>query len=123
MEVDNYEADFGSLNSLVHFKSLNKNQIESQPMEDLFEEFTVDMNNVKLSTREYKKYGADQIEKLIKMLLEEGLSVLIAAKVCDIPRSSAYRMMDEFNNGDRHVLPGTKKLPSLKNFDVHDHSR
>jgi hypothetical protein len=57
MEVDNYGVDFGRLNSLVHF--------EPQPMEDLIEEIIVDMNNVKLSTKKYKKYGADKIERFI----------------------------------------------------------
>lgn len=42
MEVDNFEVDFGRLNNLVHFESLNQQVIEPQPMEDLIEEITVD---------------------------------------------------------------------------------
>ncbi|KAI7897707.1 uncharacterized protein BX663DRAFT_419467, partial [Cokeromyces recurvatus] len=42
---------------------------------------------------------------------EEGSSVPKAAAVCDIPRSSAYRLLDEFNTGDGHVLVGTTVKP------------
>ena len=70
MEVDNYELDFDTLNNLVHFEPLNQQVIEPQPMEDLVEEITVDMSKVKLSTRKYKKYGTDQIERFIKVLQE-----------------------------------------------------
>ncbi|KAI7901149.1 uncharacterized protein BX663DRAFT_412883, partial [Cokeromyces recurvatus] len=84
---------------------------EPQPMEDLVEEITVDMSKVKLSTRKYKKYGADQIERFIKMLQEEGLSVPKTAAVCNIPHSGAYRLLDEFNSGDGHVLPSTTVKP------------
>ncbi|KAI7897714.1 uncharacterized protein BX663DRAFT_584322 [Cokeromyces recurvatus] len=45
------------------------------------------------------------------MLQEEGSSVPKAAAVCDIPRSSAYRLLDEFNTGDGHVLVGTTVKP------------
>lgn len=123
MEVDSYELDFDTLNNLVHFESLNQQVIEPQPMEDLVEEITVDMSKVKLSTRKYKKYGTDQIESFIKVLQEEGLSVPKAAAVCGIPRSSAYRLLDEFNSGDGHVLPGTtvkpKAVKSKKLFQEH----
>ncbi|KAI7903230.1 uncharacterized protein BX663DRAFT_551535 [Cokeromyces recurvatus] len=76
MKVDNYELDFGILNNLIHYESLNQQVIEPQPMEDLVEEITVDM---------------------------KGLSVPKAATVCGISRSGAYRLLDEFNSGDGHV--------------------
>ncbi|CEP16140.1 hypothetical protein [Parasitella parasitica] len=63
------------------------------------------------SKRKYKKHGVDQVERFIKMLQEEGLSVPKAAAVSGIPRSSAYRILDEFNDGDGHVLPGTTVKP------------
>ncbi|PHZ14663.1 uncharacterized protein RHIMIDRAFT_235427 [Rhizopus microsporus ATCC 52813] len=119
MEVDNHELDFGTLNNLTHFESLNHQVIEPQPMEDLVEEITVDMSKVKLSTRKYKNYGADQIERSIKVLQEEGLSVPKATAVYGIPRSGAYRLLDEFNSCDGHVLPGTTVKPKTvkpKNF-------
>ncbi|KAI9475755.1 MAG: hypothetical protein EXX96DRAFT_574510 [Benjaminiella poitrasii] len=113
----------GILNSLVHIGSLNQLVIEPQPIENLVEEITVDMSKVKLSTKKYKKYGADQIDRFINMLQKEGLSVPKAATVCGIPRSSAYRLLDEFNSGDGHVLPGTtikpKTVKPKKNFQEH----
>ncbi|CEJ00190.1 hypothetical protein RMCBS344292_14255 [Rhizopus microsporus] len=68
MKIDNYEVDFERLNNLAHSESLSSDQIEEpQPMEDLIEEITTDTSNVKLSTKNYKKYRVDQIE-IIKQL-------------------------------------------------------
>ncbi|KAI8874629.1 hypothetical protein K501DRAFT_167270, partial [Backusella circina FSU 941] len=40
------------------------------------------------------------------MIQEEGLTVPMAAEQCGILRSSAYKLLDEFNAGDGSVLPG-----------------
>ncbi|KAI8637041.1 hypothetical protein BD408DRAFT_437354 [Parasitella parasitica] len=79
MEVDNYE-------------------IEPQLMEDLLEDITVDMSNVKLKN---------------KLFAPE------AAAECGIPRLSAYRMLDEFISGGGHLRSGTtvkSKTTKPKNF-------
>lgn len=67
-----------------------------------------------------KKHKADQIERFIEILQEESLSVPKAAAVPGIPRSSAYRLLDEFNSGDGPVPPDTTLKPKAskpkKNF-------
>ncbi|CEP13033.1 hypothetical protein [Parasitella parasitica] len=115
MEIDSDELDFGALNNLVHFESVDQQVIEPQPMEEI----TIDMSKVKLSTRKYKNFEADQIERFIKRLQEERLSVPKAVAVCNIPGSSACKLLDKFNSDDEHVLPGTTVKPKTvepKNF-------
>ncbi|CEP08916.1 hypothetical protein [Parasitella parasitica] len=90
----------------------DNHEIEYQSLEELREEITGDMSNVKLNKRRYKKRGVDQVERFIKMPQEEGLSVPKAAAVCGIPRSSAHRIRDEFNDGEGHVLSGTTAIPN-----------
>ncbi|CEP19269.1 hypothetical protein [Parasitella parasitica] len=40
------------------------------------------------------------------MIQEEGLTTPKAADQCGIPRSSAYKLLNEFNSSDGSVLPG-----------------
>jgi hypothetical protein len=85
-------------------------------MEDVIEDLSVEMNSLVINEKQKrKKYGPDQIERFIHLLQEEGLSVPKAAEQCMIPRSSAYKLLDEYNAGDGAVLPGNtpKKLKAV----------
>ncbi|CAO3697393.1 unnamed protein product [Rhizopus stolonifer] len=65
-------------------------------MENLLEEITFEISN---------------IERFVKILQEEDLFFPKAAAVCSIPRTTAYRLLDEFNNGSGSVLLGTILKP------------
>ncbi|KAG0782662.1 hypothetical protein G6F16_006659 [Rhizopus arrhizus] len=77
-------------------------------MEENLEEITTELSVVTISEDKKKKnkYGPEQIRRFIEILQEEGVSVPVAAKRCMIPRSTAYKLFNEFNAGDGTVLPG-----------------
>ncbi|KAG1130319.1 hypothetical protein G6F37_013531 [Rhizopus arrhizus] len=82
-------------------------QNESTQMTDAMNDVTEEMEAVSLyPSYRYKKYTQDQIEWFIRVKQEEGLSVPKAAALCGIPRSTAYELINEFNNSSGTVLPG-----------------
>lgn len=64
-------------------------------------------------SKKIKKYGPDQIRRFIQIMQEEGLSIPKAATRCMISRSTAYKLLAEFNAGNGTVLPGS--APKGKN--------
>jgi transposase len=62
----------------------------------------------------YKLYGQNAIKRLITLMQENGYSVANAAQYCGIPRSSAYKLYDEWNKGEGSAIPsrvsGKKEL-------------
>ncbi|KAI8635725.1 hypothetical protein BD408DRAFT_357050 [Parasitella parasitica] len=71
----------------------------------------------------YKKYGHDQIKRMIDLIQEEGLSIPNAAKACGVPRSSAYELVKEYNDSKASVIPASlpkKRGPRPKKlFEEH----
>lgn len=70
---------------------------------DTFQEITIAL------PRKNKKYGQDQIERIIRVIQERGLTVPKAAEQCRIPRSSAYNLLNKFNTCSGSIRPGTVK--------------
>lgn len=70
---------------------------------DTFQEITI------APPRKNKKYGQDQIERIIRVIQERGLTVPKAAEQCRTPRSSAYNLQNKFNTCSRSIRPGTVK--------------
>ncbi|KAG0183458.1 hypothetical protein DFQ29_004402 [Apophysomyces sp. BC1021] len=58
---------------------------------------------------DFKEFAITTRQKYKKLVQEEGLTAPKAAEQCGIPRSSAYRLLDEFNTGSGTVLPGRVK--------------
>ncbi|KAG2200873.1 hypothetical protein INT46_006435, partial [Mucor plumbeus] len=113
MDIENIAHEYGNIETLIDFDTAE--QIRVTRMEDVIEDITLDIQALDVSkkTQAYKKYNADQIERFIRIMQEEGLSVPKAAEVCGIPRSSAYQLRNEFNAGNGTVLPGN--LPKRRN--------
>ncbi|CEP15290.1 hypothetical protein [Parasitella parasitica] len=107
MGLETTAIEFGRVEMLVDFDGMK--QIQEVEMEEVVDNLAEEMSLVSLKTsKRYKKYGQDQIDRFIRVRQEEGLSVPIAAKLCGIPRSTAYELMNEFNAGPGTVLPGNK---------------
>ncbi|KAL0077757.1 hypothetical protein F4703DRAFT_1742659, partial [Phycomyces blakesleeanus] len=75
-------------------------------------------------TKRYKKYGPEQIARFINILQETGETVPKAAEACGIPTSSAYRLLNQFNDSNRTILPGSTstqkgKAKPKKLFPIH----
>ena len=58
-------------------------------------------------TKAYKKYGPEQIARFIYILQETGATVPKVAEACGIPTSSAYKLLNQFNNSNGVILPGS----------------
>lgn len=58
---------------------------------DTFQEVTIS------PLQKYNKYNHDQIKRFIYLIQKEGLF--------NIPRSSVYKLLNEFNAGCRYILP------------------
>ncbi|ORE01128.1 hypothetical protein BCV72DRAFT_217888 [Rhizopus microsporus var. microsporus] len=79
-------------------------------MEIVVDSLVEDFKEVIIATpKNYKKYDEDQIVHFISIIQVEGLIVANAAEQCGIPRSSAYKLLNEFNDGFFSVLHGAVK--------------
>jgi transposase len=109
-----YETDddtYGDLQMLVDFDSLRADSTATK-MEGVVDDLVIGMGTVTIgSGKTYKNYGPDQIRRFINIMQEEGKSVPAAAKICGIPRSSAYVLFNDFNKSNGTVLPGIAKKP------------
>ncbi|KAI9477864.1 MAG: hypothetical protein EXX96DRAFT_484675 [Benjaminiella poitrasii] len=59
-------------------------------------------------TKTYKKYGPEQIARFIYILQETGATVPKVAEACGILTSSAYKLLNQFNDSNEIILPGSK---------------
>lgn len=106
MDVETTAFEYGSIEMIVNLDEMIQN--ESTQMTDAMNDVTEEMKAVSLyPSHRYKKYTQDQIERFIRFKQEEGLSVPKAAALCGIPRSTAYELINEFNNSSGTVLPGS----------------
>jgi hypothetical protein len=107
MDFEGAAFQYGEIETLVDIDTMPDNQ--GTEMEEDIEELIVDIKTVTIDDgkRQNKKYGPDQIERFIRIMQEEGLTVPQASQACGIPRSSAYKLLNEFNKSDGSTLPGT----------------
>lgn len=115
MDFDSVAVQYGEVQMLVDIDSAHVSVPHSIEMDVEMDSLVNEFNEATLSApKKYKKYGQDQIERFLRMLQEEGSSVPKAAEHCGIPRSSAYKLLDEFNAGNGSVLPGSASKKSKK---------
>ncbi|KAG2198142.1 hypothetical protein INT47_001540 [Mucor saturninus] len=115
MDFDSVAVQYGEVQMLVDIDSAHVSVPHSIEMDVEMDSLVNEFNEATLSApKKYKKYGQDQIERFLRMLQEEGSSVSKAAEHCGIPRSSAYKLLDEFNAGNGSVLPGSASKKSKK---------
>ena len=65
-------------------------------------------------TKTYKKYGPEQIARFIYILQETGAIVPKAAEACGILTSSAYKPLNQFNDSNGTILPGSTSIQKGK---------
>ncbi|KAI8980521.1 hypothetical protein BDB01DRAFT_796786 [Pilobolus umbonatus] len=101
MDYNNVAIDNGDVEILMDFDTVPQlHPVIKQEVAMLTE--TAQETN----SKKYKKYGQEQIKRFIQAVQEEGLTVPKAAEQCGIPRSTGYRLIDEFNARNGIVLPG-----------------
>ncbi|KAI9484248.1 MAG: hypothetical protein EXX96DRAFT_171141 [Benjaminiella poitrasii] len=119
MDLEDIAIQNGDLEMIIDFdRATEANVIE---MGDAVYSLTVQLEEVFLddTKQRYKKYGHDQIKRMIDLIQEEGLSIPKAAKACGIPRSSAYGLVNEYNNSKASIIPASlpkKRGPRQKTF-------
>ncbi|KAI8085847.1 uncharacterized protein B0P05DRAFT_533951 [Gilbertella persicaria] len=63
------------------------------------EEMVLELEEMTITkTKTYKKYGPEQIARFIHVLQEIGVTVPKAAEACGLPTSSAYKLLNQFND-------------------------
>ena len=82
---------------------------ELEKIEDNLANLILEEEGFQLVQIKYKSYSLAQIAGFIHSLQKEGCLVPEAAKKASIPRSTAYRMWNEFNESGSKELPGFKK--------------
>lgn len=123
MDIEDIAVQYGNIETLVDLDTFS--QIQAAKVGEMVEEIMVEMDSVSVSKkkRKYKKYSRDQIERFIRVIQEEGLSVPKAAELCGIPRITGYVLLNEFNASDGTVLPGNlpkeRKIQPKKLFPEH----
>jgi hypothetical protein len=89
------------------------------------EEMVLELEEMTITkTKRYKKYGPEQIARFIHILQETGETVPKAAEACGIPTSSTYKLLNQFNDSNGTILPGSTftkkgKAKPKKLFSVH----
>ncbi|KAG0185223.1 hypothetical protein DFQ28_009696 [Apophysomyces sp. BC1034] len=117
MDFDDFAIEYGQIEMLVEFDAIPEPETQSVAMDEAVDSLVDDFKEVAITTQQkYKKYGEDQIACFISLAQEEGLTAPKAAEQCGIPRSSAYRLLNEFNAGPGTALSGRVKK-QLKPFD------
>ncbi|KAG2195265.1 hypothetical protein INT46_001996 [Mucor plumbeus] len=73
MDIENITHEYGNIETLIDF--VTAQQIRVTRMEDVIEDIILDIQALDVSkkTQTYKKYNADQIERFIRIMQEEGL--------------------------------------------------
>ncbi|CEP09825.1 hypothetical protein, partial, partial [Parasitella parasitica] len=99
MDFDDLAIQYGEVRMLIGMDTIPIPERQSYEMEEIMEDL------VEKFQRSYQKYGQNQIERFIRVIQEEGLTVPKAAEQCGIPPSSAYKLLNEFNASDGSVLP------------------
>ncbi|KAG1370601.1 hypothetical protein G6F61_011897 [Rhizopus arrhizus] len=94
---------------------------ELEEIEDKLATLILEEKDFQLLQIKYKSYSHVQIAGFIHSLQKEGCLVPEAAKKASIPRSTAYRMWNEFNERDGKELPGFKKKKAQNMTIVEDH--
>ncbi|KAF7720690.1 hypothetical protein EC973_006484, partial [Apophysomyces ossiformis] len=111
MDVDDFAIQFGNVENLVNMDML-RDEPQEEKVNEAMGELTVKMKEISVGkAQKYKKYRYEQIARFIEMLQEEGLTVPKAAEICSIPRSTGYRLLNEFNASDSTVLPSNLAKP------------
>jgi hypothetical protein len=82
---------------------------ELEEMKDNLINLILEEEDFQLVQIRYKSYSHAQIIGFIHSLQEESCLVPKAAKKASIPRSTAYRIWNEFNESGGKELPGFKK--------------
>ncbi|KAI9467875.1 MAG: hypothetical protein EXX96DRAFT_502394, partial [Benjaminiella poitrasii] len=97
--------EYGRVEMILDFDGMK--QIQEVQMEEAVDDLPEEMELVSIKkSQKYKKYEQDQIERFIRVKQEQGLSIPKAAALCGIPRSTAYKLINEFNARDGTILPG-----------------
>ncbi|KAG1136092.1 hypothetical protein G6F37_013801 [Rhizopus arrhizus] len=101
MDFSDLAIQYGEVQMLIDMDTIPIPELQSSKMEEVMENLVETFQEATIKApAKYKKYGQDQIERFIRMIQEEGLTVPKAAEQCGIPHSSAYKLLDEFNAGD-----------------------
>ncbi|KAI8880952.1 hypothetical protein K501DRAFT_190053 [Backusella circina FSU 941] len=106
MEIEEIAIKYGDLHRLAGFKVASDSNVEAQ-MEHTVDALTNEISELeftKSNNNKKKKYDLDQIRLFIQIMQEEGTTVPKAAARTMIPRSTAYKLFNEFNEGDGTVF-------------------
>lgn len=105
MDLETVAIEYGSVNKILDYDGMKK--VQEVEMEEAVEDLVEEMELVSIKkTRKNKNWGPSNVERLIHVMQEEGLSIPKAALVAGIPRTTAYSLINEFNASDGTVLPG-----------------
>lgn len=124
MEVDEIAVEFGDIEMLRGNEYLREDFPQTAEDEKM-EEIVVELEEMTITkTKKYKKYSPEQIARFIHIVQETGDTVPKAAEACGIPTSSAYKLLNQFNDSNGTVLPGNTstqkgKAKPKKLFPVH----
>ena len=100
VKVDEVAVEFDDIEMLRG----NEHLIEdiSQSAEDeKMQEMVLELEEMTITkTKTYKKYGPEQIARFIYILQETGAIIPKAAEACGILTSSAYKLLNQFNDSN-----------------------
>lgn len=108
MEVDEVVVEFGDI-ELLRGNEYLVEDISQSVEDEKMEETVLELEEMTISTKTktYKKYGPEEIARFIHILQETGSTVPKAVEDCGIPTSSAYKLLNQFNDSNGMILPSS----------------
>lgn len=105
MDIEYIAHEYGNIEKIIDLDTTSfTREVE---MEDAVDALTTGLKAVAIADqKKVKKYGPDQIRRFMELVQEEGMSIPKAAVQAMIPRSSAYKLFNEYNAGTSSVMPG-----------------
>ncbi|KAG0187557.1 hypothetical protein DFQ28_006126 [Apophysomyces sp. BC1034] len=78
-DFDDFSVQYGDIQMLVNFDTVPEPETQLVAIDEAVDSLVDDFKEVAITTprryKEYKKYGEDQITRLISLVQEEGLTV------------------------------------------------
>ncbi|CEP18425.1 hypothetical protein [Parasitella parasitica] len=93
MDFDDLAIHYAEVQMLINMDTIPIPECQSSEMEEIMEDLVETFQEVIIrSPAKYKTHGQNRIERFIRMIQEEGLTVPKVAEQCGLSRSSAYKL-------------------------------
>ncbi|KAI9267756.1 hypothetical protein EDC94DRAFT_433288 [Helicostylum pulchrum] len=113
-QMEDVAYQYGDIEKIIDFDS-PPTEIRKVDTTMEIDSLTENIKTVSIDdgSKKCNKYTPEQVRMFIQIMQDESTTVPKAAVRCNIPRQSAYKLLEEFNDSNSSVLPDF--APKAKN--------